>query len=503
MWKLSLFLLLALLSGAQASLVQMYGFFPIEFAFSVGYAPSMFLANSAFALCCLVWNRTLAMVFIVVQCALSAFFCTYVLVMGTQISLPTLINGLALVQQMDTGLLPYVSIKIIVIFLAIAGIMLVFRARLSPLSFKQRAIASLCAFGLFCTLHYANHNVKSYWILSPENTLQAMKTGNFSSIRESNARRGYLLSALIQVGTGALTTQTHVVETNCSPKKATTLPMASLGKRIVIIQIESLDWEVLNQKVGDNLVMPYLTELSSKGMLIKLDGEKKMGSSNSDYELFNAKEAHQQVLYYEHLTSYPDSLLLEASKAGYDLAVVHGITGQYMGLRSTYARMGVQKQYFTEELRQEGYSTFKPFGGIVLDADTFAYAGSVLPKLKTPAVLFLISTSMHEPHLIPPLPAFSGAGNEFYNACAHTDAALQALVQSAPADTTFIIYGDHTSYRGGRTGFVPMLIYTTDKEGAGYAHDASLTRCEMGHYLRRLFGFTPLQESSTQCPKTE
>lgn len=250
--------------------------------------------------------------------------------------------------------------------------------------------------------------------------------------------------------------------------------------------------------------MPFLSELADKGALIKLDGQKKLGSSNSDYELLNAKVAHQHLLYYEHLAQYPDSLFLAASKAGYDLAVVHGITGQYMGLRSTYARMGVTKQYFTEELRKLGYTAHSPFGGLVLDSDIFAYAGQVLPTLKAPSLLFVISTFMHEPHLVPQLEAFGHtAESAFYSACAHTDAALQKLVQSAPAETTFIIYGDHTSYRGGRTGFVPLALYTTGSTTAAYTHDTMLNRCEAGHYLRKLFGFAPLppcrQALSSAC----
>lgn len=227
MWNFSKLLLLALLSGGQASFVQMYGFFPVEQVLSVGYAPSMFIANTAFALCCLMWGRTLGVVYIVGQCLLSAFLCTYVSVMGTQASLPALIQGFSLVQQMETGILPYVNIKIIGIFTTVACIMLVMLQRIRPLSLPQRTIASLCALSLFCTLHYTNHRVKSYSILSPENTITAMKNGDFSSIRESNARRGYLLTAFIQACTGALDIQPQIAEGGCSPQKAQGMAPAS------------------------------------------------------------------------------------------------------------------------------------------------------------------------------------------------------------------------------------------------------------------------------------
>lgn len=501
MWILAQLLFLACLSALQASFVQFYGFIPVKYILQYGYALPMFIANMAFAFCCFAWNRTFAIICICLQCLVSLFLCTYVNALGTQPTLMAFVNGIDLIKQMDTGLLPYINLPLVLIFTASCCTMVFLRLHSGELKTTQRIIGTICALSLFGMLHYGNHNTKSYLLLSPEKLQEALKTGRIHSMRETNARRGYAMSTIIQIATGTLTKQTALTEGTCAAAKTIDIPLPHLGKRVVLLQVESLGWELLQLHVNGHEVMPFVSHLASNGLLLKLDGLKKLGSANSDYELLNAKEVLEERIYYGSITQYPDSILLEATKRGYDIGIVHGLTGEYMDRRIAYSLMGVQKQYFTEELRKVGYPVHKPFGGLLLDDNLFDYSKKILQELSTPAILFAITISMHEPALIPATELFSGSPHAaFYSACAHTDAAIKDFVLSAPEDTTFIIYGDHRPYYGEQSGFVPFIIYTKQNTPQNiYTSDAIYSRCETGHYLRRLFHFDPLPENAALC----
>lgn len=493
---------IAILSAIQASFIQFYGFIPIKYAFFAGYAPTLFIANAAFAFCCFAWNRSLAIICICLQCFLSLFLCTYVGIFGAQPTLVGLVNGVDAVKQMDTGIGPYIDGTLVLIFGALCCIMIMLRLHSKELSTKQRVICAVCALCIFGTLHYGNHTNKSYLLLSPEYFQKALKSNRIHSMRETYARRGYLMSTVIQIATGTLSQkQLPLTEGTCSSTKAVNTPVPYLGKRVVLLQVESLGWELLHLQVKGHEVMPFISSLAKNSTVLKLDGLKKQGSANSDYELLNAKEVLEDRIYYGSITQYPDSLLTQAQKQGYDIAIVHGLTGEYMDRRLAYSLMGKPKQYFTEELRNEGYTLHKPFGGLILDDDLLEYSNKILHGLSTPALLFAITISMHEPALVPLVQEFdSSANSAFYSACAHTDAAIKKFVAAAPDDTTFIIYGDHSPYWGSKSGFVPLLIYTKhDVAQKTYSSDSVFSRCEAGHYLRQLLGFSPLADQAQSC----
>lgn len=502
MWTLAQLFFLACLSALQASFVQFYGFIPIKYVFLYGYALPMFIANLAFAFCCFAWNRTFAIICICLQCFVSLFLCTYVNTLGTQPTLMGLVNGISFVKQMNTGLWPYIDIPLILIFSVICCIMIFLRIHSGELHIKLRISCIIIALSLFSVLHYGNHNTKSYLLLSPERLQEALKSGRVHSISETNARRGYAMSTVIQILTGTLSTkQGALIEGTCEAAKTADIPLPYVGKRVVLLQVESLGWELLQLHVNGQEVMPFISHLAKNGLLLKLDGLKKLGSANSDYELLNAKNVLEERIYYGGITRYPDSILTEATRRGYDIGIVHGLTGEYMDRRIAYSLMGVQKQYFYEELRKAGYPVYKPFGGFILDNDLFDYSKNILQELSTPSLLFVITISMHEPALVPEIENFKNSPYAaFYSASTHTDTAIKDFVQSAPDDTTFVIYGDHRPYQGEQSGFVPFIIYTKQKTPQNiYVSEEIYTRCETGHYLRRVLHFDPLPENAALC----
>lgn len=82
------------------------------------------------------------------------------------------------------------------------------------------------------------------------------------------------------------------------------------------MQVESLDFELLEMDVDGRPVMPFLRSLLPDAILLRLDGTKKLASANSDFELFNGLEASPDFVHYEYENAYPRSLIAQLGSGG-------------------------------------------------------------------------------------------------------------------------------------------------------------------------------------------
>ena len=104
--------------------------------------------------------------------------------------------------------------------------------------------------------------------------------------------RGYISTWLAEyidpIKTGSLMT--------CSSEKADRISLFPSSNKIVYIQVECLDMAMIGYKINKHIVMPFLSNIADRGLVLHVDGQKKLTSSNSDYELLNTKIAHPSTV---------------------------------------------------------------------------------------------------------------------------------------------------------------------------------------------------------------
>jgi phosphoglycerol transferase MdoB-like AlkP superfamily enzyme len=77
---------------------------------------------------------------------------------------------------------------------------------------------------------------------------------------------------------------------------------------------------------------------------------------------------------------------------------------------------------------------------------------------------------------------------EYYDTLNYFDKALAGYLDALEDGSVVIVYGDHQSYNGpDRTGQVPFIVYIKGNEYSFHVQDTVFTRCELSHYLRKLF----------------
>lgn len=323
------------------------------------------------------------------------------------------------------------------------------------------------------------------------------------SLHDSLERRSFLVTWFAE----ACDRQDYRVERTCSDRRVASLPLFAVEDKFVILQVECLDWSDLEWKVKGEPLMPTLDRMAAEGLLFKVDGVRKMSSQNADYELLNTRVANAMEVFYGFVNTYPDSFAKFFTKKGIPTYTYIGFSGNSTYVRSSYAKMGAQKNYFLEELQKEGFKPDPRTGALGLpphvdDRDLFSFAAASLPHDKFFSVL--ITMNMHDPKNAAVTSDL--AGEEFAASLAvirETDEALKILLDALPKGTTVLVIGDHTSYHGPRSKFVPCVIY---KKGANLAElekdiprDTIWTRCEISQYARRLFAMPPVSENIPLC----
>jgi hypothetical protein len=142
--------------------------------------------------------------------------------------------------------------------------------------------------------------------------------------------------------------------------------------------------------------------------------------------------------------------------------------------------------FFAPEIEQAGYPRRSDmFMKHIPDADVFAFAASQMPQ-DASFLHFIITITMHGGSMVRMTEDF--ADNEYYDALNYFDKALANYLNALEDGSIIIIYGDHQSYNGPiRTGHVPFIVYVKGEEHFFPVSNTVFSRCELSHYLRRLF----------------
>ncbi|MDG2222604.1 MAG: sulfatase-like hydrolase/transferase [Rubripirellula sp.] len=270
------------------------------------------------------------------------------------------------------------------------------------------------------------------------------------------------------------------------------------GENIVVIQVESLDFDVVDAISGNEQVMPFLHDLRQQSMYYMIEPFHDTGSSDADFSLLTSSAPNGSVAPFQvHGFPYGQSLPWVLKDLGYSTVALHGNTGAFFHRRPSYEQMGFSELYFEKELSQQGVNGD-------LDDEVFRFSANLINESTVPTFHFIITLTSHGPfRQLPPdaerLTESSRTLPERYiNNMRYVDRCLQAYYEQLPSDTTILIYGDHHSAVNGyvqgdaQVNRVPWIICQKGKnladrqrtQDSGLATSGELGQLEMVCFLR-------------------
>jgi len=260
-------------------------------------------------------------------------------------------------------------------------------------------------------------------------------------------------------------------------------PVLSVGDKVTIIQVESLDYDVVGLEVGGQHVMPFLRDLFDRSMRYRITAIHKSGSCDSDFAmLMNLNPAGDVTPYVVTGFDWSPSLAALAAQGGYRSVFLHGNDHNFFNRGPVVNQMGFDQVLFRAELESQFKMTSKHWG--VSDEDVFAVSSAMLNEDAGRALHFLITLTSHGPyHFLDPedcelFPTPSSAREHYLNSMRYVDRQLQTYIGSLPDDTLVVLYGDHSSHvdygqepviKG--VEHVPFLIYRVGTDSTGLSGD--------------------------------
>lgn len=225
------------------------------------------------------------------------------------------------------------------------------------------------------------------------------------------------------------------------------LPLPPLGKHVILMQVESLDFAILDTKVNGHKALPFLDIMIKESVLLKAFAPHKVGSSNSDYEILNSRVASQNVLYYSYIENYPHSVIHKINNLGYKASVFHGLPGALFSLKKAYKAQGFAETYFKEELLKAGYAGSRYIMNHIMDEDLLSFAMEKLLEDQKSKAQFIITMSSHVPFMdvMPIFKKTKGTFARYVSSLRYFDQSFAAYYAQLPEGTVLIMWGDHGS----------------------------------------------------------
>ncbi|WP_337397664.1 hypothetical protein [Desulfovibrio sp.] len=248
------------------------------------------------------------------QGLLSLFCLSYAASMGMPPTLAAILNGSRQIAGMDLrSLWTYIDPAALVALSLLVAIQCWLCGHKPRYRHRWLAIIPACALLATqynaCLLQPPRH-------FTPEFILGEGRSRFEPPARRSLKYRGYLGTFLMELGSGTAFTPPYVPARTCSSAWTDQIPVPAAPSQLALVQVESLDFELLEMDVDGRPVMPFLRSLLPDAILLRLDGTKKLASANSDFELFNGLEASPDFVHYEYEYAYPRSLIAQLGSGG-------------------------------------------------------------------------------------------------------------------------------------------------------------------------------------------
>jgi phosphoglycerol transferase MdoB-like AlkP superfamily enzyme/glycerophosphoryl diester phosphodiesterase len=226
-------------------------------------------------------------------------------------------------------------------------------------------------------------------------------------------------------------------------------------RNILILQLESFDYSLIDFQVDGQSVTPYLNDLSRKGMMFSnfYAQHAQGGSSDAELALYTGLLPASDLGIFNtvNLSTFP-SLVKILKPHGYSAYAFHGNDGRFWNRNMVYPQLGFD-QFFGQSAYTGSARTFQ-------SQDT-AFLEQTVPIMQTvaeePFLFHVITQTMHGPYRLPKVIFRDGGFNVsnpefkiFLDAARALDDALRTFFTDLEnsgllENTLVVIYGDHSS----------------------------------------------------------
>ena len=476
------FFLLVSLTAGISTFCQVWSIHPTAPIIGINFLAS--LAFLSFA------NKKTCVLIFLLQCLLSIILTSASSALKEPLTLTAILNGMDYALDFGSSIYIYIQVHMALFFSAclILQLFFVYKINWNVKRTKIGIISLTALLSVFAT-SLTSLPLSAFW---PNDKKQPDEIVNWNPPeRRSLHKRGYLVTYLIELFTGYTSRVKQLQPIMETPSGIEEIPVLKVTGKIIFIQVESLDYELLNATVGNEYVMPFLHDLQKAAIVIPIDGAKKLGSANSDFEIFTGNIASSNYIHYTFTKTYQNSLLSEISKKISPSFAFHGMPYFYMNQGPAYTAQGVEHVLCLEEMQHEGITPRHMWGdGVIADQDMFPLASSKIPQSGN-FFQFIITMNMHtfeDPRDVCPQMHFTtGDDHAFYSCSRSTDDAIRNYITQVPAGTLVAIWGDHRSYSRESSGKIPFIAFVKGEElPFDGSHLQGLTRSKMHFYLEKV-----------------
>jgi lipoteichoic acid synthase len=251
----------------------------------------------------------------------------------------------------------------------------------------------------------------------------------------------------------------------------------------IIIQVESMDSNIVKLKHDNQYITPYLHSLSSESVYYPYMMSYHEGGCTSDAEFssINSIEPLQSIPAIKLINyTYPNSMISALQKSSYKTVAFHGNDGEFFNRNVAFPKMGFDRFFDIKAMNMEHAGWGAP------DKKVISFVKNYLKDARRPFLSYIITMSSHGPftnvNLYSPNSQFNDIKDEtarnYFHSMAYVDQSLNDIVpyiKSSFANTYIIIFGDHSP--GIQSGaykqasiifddksieFVPLFIITPD-----------------------------------------
>lgn len=254
---------------------------------------------------------------------------------------------------------------------------------------------------------------------------------------------------------------------------------------IIVIQVESMDSNIVNTKYKDKYVMPFLKSLTKESVYYPYTLSYHMGGATSDTE-FSVINSIEPLPSYPAIKlnsyEYANSYIRVLKDNSYFTAAFHGNVGYYFNRAYALPKMGFQE--FNDMLKMK----LKDELWGAADHKVFNYTRDRIKSLPSPYLAHIITMTSHGPFINAETfysnPHYADMKNklekDYFTSMSYVDQSIRDFVrdvQKNSPDTEIVIFGDHTpnvngefykqaSFLSGNhyLEFVPLFILTKDKK---------------------------------------
>lgn len=223
-----------------------------------------------------------------------------------------------------------------------------------------------------------------------------------------------------------------------------------IASSIVIIQVESLGFEIMGHRVVAGEVVPFLNHLKATSLFYRIRAFHNYGTGEMDFACLAGGRPSTEVMNYQLPEfEYPRSLPLFLKKQGYQTMAYHGNSGEFFNRRPAFQKMKFDRLGFKEDLNQAGLKS--SYWGI-RDLDLLLRVAMDIRSATGRYFAFVITLDSHVPFdLIQPdeeilFPGTRDTQERYLNSIHWADQALKQFYEALPTGTTLLIYGDHPAH---------------------------------------------------------